>query len=228
MSETNSRHQSAQHFELHHEDNGEAIVCMSHDNECSVLAQIAAEYSDVEEEFLATSVEQALSAIDNYMEGRASEVFQGLHIVLGEDLTSGGAEALPAENRVLLNGRKLSMSIADMRNTLDSYSDDELTGGSIDEHDPSGALQYTLVHEMGHILDERTLTGESRHRVDAGESPTAYGRVPDEWHDEKDHEAFAEGFAHLVFGIPVSSVLETAVAETIESRLDEVDAAKTQ
>lgn len=63
-----------------------------------------------------------------------------------------------------------------------------------------GALEYTLTHEIGHILDGQTKSGDPYHHVSAAESPTWYGKDADEWNDDdKDHEAFAEQHKAMLY-----------------------------
>lgn len=221
MTEVLMKSDAPEHFDVHHEDNGETIMCMTLDNECAVLVEVADGYSEQELAQLIESTQRALSAIDRFTDGRASLLFRGLHIKIGEGVADGGGVALSDENMILLNGRRLLLSLAEMRAVSGSYDPDELSGGTIDEHSKAGALEYVLVHEAGHILDERTESGEKKHRVSAEESPTKYGREADQWHEHKDHEAFAEGFAHMVYDMPVSDKLAEAVHQKIEAKFAE-------
>lgn len=221
MAETLNKSEHTEHFDVHHE-NGEALMCMSSGGECRVTVEVVAGYSPEEEQRIITSTTSALEAINHFTGGRAADIFTGLHIKIGEDVTPGGAKAIAEKNRVLLNGRKMLLSVSEMKQVSGAYSDDELAGFP-DEHRPGGALEYTLVHEIGHVLDGQTKAGKAYHRVDASESPTKYGREFDDWHKtNKDHEAFAEGFAHLVYGMPTSKTIETAVRETIDARAQEI------
>ena len=232
MAETLNKPENPNHFSEVHHENGEALMCMSSGGECRVLVEVMAGYSPEEEQQLIASITSALEAIDQFTGGRAADIFTGLHIKIGEDVAEGGAKAVAEENQVLLNGRKTLLSVAEMKQISGAYSDEELAGFP-DEHRPGGALEYTLVHEMGHVLDGQTKTGEAYHRAAASESPTKYGREADQWHsDNKDHEAFAEGFAHAVYGMSISEKMEMTVRETIESRSrevtkDQVDTAET-
>ena len=223
MAEALNRPEHPEHFsEVHHED-GEALMCMSSGGECRILVEVIPGYSPEEEQQLIASTTSALQAIDQFTDGKAADIFTGLHIKIGEDVAEGGAKAVAEENVVLLNGRKMLLSIAEMRQASGAYRDEELVGFP-DEQRPGGALEYTLVHEIGHILDGQTKTGEAYHRVAANESPTKYGRETDEWHsDNKDHEAFAEGFAHAVYGMPISETMEASVRETLDTRLQEIE-----
>lgn len=222
MTETLNRPEHPEHFSEVHHENGEALMCMGSNGECRVLVEVMPGYSPEEEQQLIASTTGALQAIDQFTGGKAADIFTGLHIKIGEDVAEGGAKAIAEENQVLLNGRKMLLSVAEMRQVSGAYSDEELAGFP-DEQRPGGALEYTLVHEIGHVLDGQTKTGEAYHRVAASESPTKYGREADEWHgDNKDHEAFAEGFAHAFYGMPISETMEATVRETIDARLQEI------
>lgn len=196
-------------------------INMLHNGEKFLSVEITGNYDQEELTQLVTANKSALETIDKFLEGNTCRLFDGLTVRVGEDLTSGGGKAISSKNLILMNGRKTLISLADMRAITGSYDDGELQGGTIDDNDPIGAFTYNLAHEIGHILDERTMSGNQKHRVNASESPTRYGREPDHYHDEKDHEAFAEGFAHLVYNMPVSNTLAKAVHETIQAKLAE-------
>lgn len=224
MTEVLNKPNEPEHFETHHE-NGEALVCLTSSGECRILVEVAESYTPDEEQQIITSTTSALEAIDQFTGGKAGDIFKGLHIKIGEDISSGGGKALAEDNTVLLNGRKMLLSVAEMREVSGAYDKDELSSFP-DEHRKGGALEYTLVHEIGHILDGQTQGGEAYHRIVASESPTKYGSEFDEWNDEnKDHEAFAEGFAHLVWDMPVSETMQATVRNTIDTRLQEASAA---
>lgn len=219
MAEVLNRQTKPEHFELHHGDHGEALVCMTHDGECALLVEVRDEYSQEEQVRLSEATEQALESLDVFLGGKASELFAGLRIKIGEGLIEGGGKAYAEDNELVLSGHKMMLSIAEMRRISGAYDVDELGGGRIDPDQPYGTLGYTLVHEMGHILDGQTESGQAYSRINSSESPTKYGRESDEWHEHKDHEAFAEGFAHTVYGMPVSETMKLAVQDTIEARL---------
>ncbi len=221
MTEILTRPDQPEHFEVHHE-NGEALMCLSSGGDCRVLVEVMSGYTPEEEQQLIQSTTGALEAINRFTDGKAGDIFAGLHIKIGEDDTDGGAEAITEENKILLNGRKMLLSIAEIRQASGAYGNDELVNFP-DEQRSGGALEYTLAREMGHILDAQTKTGKAYHRVANSESPTKYGREFDRWNnDNKDHEAFGEGFAHLVWGMPVSQEMETSVGGTINARLQEI------
>lgn len=221
MNEALNKLEYPENFDVQHKD-GEAFMCMSSGDECRILVEIVADYSPEEEQQLIASTASALEAIDRFTDGKATDIFTGLYIKIGENVVEGGAKAVAEENQVILNGRKMLLSVAEMKQVSGAYSDEELVNFP-DEHQPGGALEYTLVHEIGHILDGQTKTGEAYHRVTADESPTKYGREVDKWHsDNKDHEAFAEGFAHAVYGMPITEVMQSAVRKAIDDRLQEM------
>lgn len=200
---------------------GETTGSQEEEPDFGITIELSDEYDDTERERLTDATSIALGAVDVLLDGETKNIFNGLTIKIGEGVASGGGEAIAAKNMITLNGQSMLMSIAEMRGVA-GYKKGELTGGTIDENEPAGTLMYTLVHEMGHILDELTESGDKMHRVSSVESPTVYGREPDQYNTEKDHEAFAEGFAHLVYGMPTSQILEKAVRETIQLKLEEV------
>jgi hypothetical protein len=200
---------------------GETTESYEEEPNFGIAIELSDEYDDTESRHLADATKQALEAVDTFLDGETKNIFSGLTIKIGEGVASGGGEAIADKNTVALNGRPMLMSISEMREKA-GYEEEELTGGIIDENEPAGALQYTLVHEMGHIIDELTESGDKMHRVSSAESPTVYGREPDQYNTEKDHEAFAEGFAHLVYGMPVSETLAKAIQETIQLKLAEI------
>ena len=221
MPETLNRPEHPEHFSDVHHENGEALMCMSSGGECKVLVEVMPGYSPEEEQQLIESTTRALEAVDQFTGGRAAEIFTGLHIKLGEDETESGG-ALPGENTIVLNGRKMLLSVAEMRRVSGSYDDEELADFP-DVDRPGGAMEYTLVHEMGHILDGHGVDGKHPFRVSPEESPTNYGRTPDKYHDEKYHESFAEGFAHAVWEMPISETMGEAVSEAVNARVQKIE-----
>lgn len=221
MTEALNRPEYPEHFDVHHK-NGETLMCMTSGSKCKVLVEIMAGYSIEEEQQLIASTTNALQAINQFTNGKATDIFADLRIKIGENMTEGGAKAIAEENQVLLNGRKMLLSVAEMKQASGACNDKELVNFR-NKHQPGGALEYTLVHEIGHILDGQTKTGEAYHRIAASESPTKYGRETDDWHgDSKDHEAFAEGFAHAVYDMSISKAMKIAVRKTIDARTQEV------
>ncbi len=207
------------HFEEHHLENGEAAVCMQHNGECSVLIEIAG--SPEEEKLLAGNAEKALDRLDQFFDGRFAELFPGLHIKIGDGLVEGGALADAANNRVLADRQKMLINLKESEELLKEFFEpgERTRVMSAEETaEPGSVLQYELIHEIGHLLDEQP-PGPAGKRVDASESPTKYGRVPDKWHANKDHEAFAEGFTHMVFGADVSPRMQEAVQSAVEARV---------
>lgn len=194
---------------------------MNLSNQFAIEIEISDEYNSDEHQLLIDVTNKTLDTIDNFLDGRTRDIFKGLRIKIGENVAKGGGEAISTQNTIALNGRPMLMSIAKMRHVA-GYLPKELTDSSIGENEQGGALRYTLAHEMGHILDELTESGHKMHRIAAKESPTKYGREADEWNTEKDHEAFAEGFAHMVYGMQVSETLAKAIDETIQAKIAEI------
>lgn len=95
MTETLAKSEFPEHFVVHHENN-EAQMCLSSGGECRVLVEIkSAEfgYAPEEEKRLLQASAEALEAIDHLADGKAADLFAGLHIIIGEDLADGGAVA---------------------------------------------------------------------------------------------------------------------------------------
>lgn len=200
---------------------GETAENQEEESDFGAAIELSDEYDDTESQHLRGATKQALEAVDAFLDGETENIFSGLTIKIGENVAQGGGKAISDKNMITLNGRAMLMSISEMRKAA-GYHAEELSGSTINEDELGGALKYTLVHEMGHILDELTKTGDKMHRVSAAESPTVYGREPDQYNSEKDHEAFAEGFAHMVYGMPVSEALAKAIQETVRLKLAEI------
>lgn len=207
------------HFETHHGKNGEILVCMQSQGECSVLVEIK-DATKAEAEILKTQSANALEKLDDFFGGRFAECFSGLHIKIGDDLVEGGALALAQDNTILADRQKMLISLQESEHLLSEYFDPGDRTRTMDDElakQPGSVLIYELIHETGHILDE-TAQGRSAKGL-TPHSPTKYGRELDDWHNDKDHEAFAEGFTHKVLGQPVSLTMEQAVAEAVQIKI---------
>jgi len=199
-------------------------MCMNSGGVCCISVEVMAGYSEEQQANIIAATTNALKAIDEFTKGRATDVFGGLSIVVGEDIVDGGGRAVAEENKVLLNGTNMLLSLAQMRELSGAYGSDELLDFP-DQDKVGGALEYTLVHEMAHVLDGVTKSGHAYKRIAANESPTRYGSRYDEWNaDNKGHEAFAEGFAHAVYSMPISPSMRIAIETTVNARLQEVEA----
>lgn len=212
-------YQSPDHFEEYHTIDSE-IICMQHNDQCCIQVEII-DTNPEEQAVLASAAESALKKLDSFFDKRFAELFSGLRIRIGDGLVRGGAEALPKENLILADRRKMLMSVADAEVKLSEYADPGDWSSVMGEQEAAAAgssLEYNIIHETGHLLDEQT-SGPVRHRVNPSESPTKYGRVADDWHEEKAHEAFAEGFTYMVYGSQVSETMEKAVRDTLKARV---------
>lgn len=208
-------------FETSRED-AETIVSMLHEGERAVSVEITG--TTEERLVLEDATKDALTRLDAYFESHDadfSEVFAGLDVRIADDGERGG-KALPAENRIVLDKQSMLMSLSEAEALL--VKEGILEAGDYtrvmddDEADkPGSSLVYTFIHELGHLVDEQS-EGDKRHRVAPAQSPTKYGREPDAFHEEKDHEAFAEGFVYDVLGASVTPEMKEAVAKTVALR----------
>lgn len=211
------------HFETHHQGKGKEIICMQNGGKCSILVEV--DGNEEEQALFTATTGKALSLLDNFFGGKFAGTFRGLHIKIGDGLVNGGAEAKSAENRIVADKQKMQTSLKDEEQLLAKYFDPGDRTRVMSEKEaaqPASAWVYELIHEVGHLLDEQT-AGPARKRVAASESPTKYGREPDDWHATKEHEAFAEGFTHMVFGAPVSPAMRKAVEKTLVIRLAQTE-----
>lgn len=222
MTEVLNKQEHPVHFSEHHADNGDVLICMGDDSQCSVSVEIANGYDVEQVAVLTTASRETLTAIDKLLEGRSTKAFAGLRIKIGEGLTEGGGEAKVPENEVVLSGAKMLMTLAQMREVVDEYDPGDLRGGVIPDDEPGGALKYTLAHEIMHVAAGHVDANDPTHPGLSVESPTKYGREPDKWHDSKDNEALCDGFAHMVWQIPVTDVMRAAVTQTINERTADV------
>jgi hypothetical protein len=225
MSEVFVHPDDGPHFKELHADNGETVLCFGDDGQCAISVEIADVYNPEERKVLTDAAHRTLIAVDKLMHSQSAKVLAGLRVQIGEGLAAGGGEAKVAENKVVLNGRGMLMSLAQMREVVDEYQPEELRGGRIPEDEPGGALDYTLGHEIGHIVARHIDANKPSHPGLAVHSPTAYGRVPDEWHQTKDNEAFCDGFSHMAWGMDgVDDTVRAAVEQTVDGRIAELSA----
>lgn len=209
------------HFSEYHADNGDILICMGDSDQCSVSVEIANGYNAEQVAVLAAASRETLVAVDKLLDGRSGRIFAGLRIKIGEGLTAGGGEAKVPENEVLLSGGRMLMSIAQMRELVEEYDENDLKGGIIPESEPGGALKYTLSHELMHIVARHINSNKPTYPGLSKESPTRYGREPDKWHESKDNEALCDGFSHMVWQMPVTDGMHAAVKQIINERVSE-------
>ncbi len=217
------------HIESHHEGN-EALFCLVHDGECGVTVEVHA--NPEEQKFLEQGLHEAISHLDVYFDGKFAELCKGLEIEVGDGLTDGGGEAFGEENKIVLDRQKMLMSVSDEDKLLAElgFADegDRLRALPPELHGMSAAV-YELVHEVGHIVEERAdlhLPAEERLKRASNMaylSPTnLYKQDPN-----RPQEAFAEAFAYKVFGKKINEELGAIVDRTIEDFLASRDIIKT-
>ena len=206
------------HIESHHEGN-EALFCLVHGGECGVTVEVHA--SPAEQEFLEQGLHEAINNLDVYFDGKFAELFKGLEIEVGDGLTDGGGEAFGEDNKIVLDRQKMLMSVSDEDELLAELGfaneGDRLRALPVELHGMSAAV-YELVHEVGHIVEERAdlnLPAEERLKRASGMthlSPTnLYKQDPN-----RPQEAFAEAFAYKVFGQEVDKDLGDIIDRTTD------------
>lgn len=168
--------------------------------------------SPEEQASLKSALEAGFEQLNTFFEGNFTQLFKGLEIQVDDGLTKGGGQAFGRENRIVFDRQKMLMPLAkaDAYLAQQGYMDsgDRLRAVPPEFHDKP-CIAYEVVHEIGHILQERS--GVSLPDGLAALSPSnLYNRDP-----TKPHEAFAEGFAYMVFGHPVAPELAAVVQDAI-------------
>ena len=120
------------HFETHHSDNGEVVMCLQSDGQCSVLVEIDA--NEEEQEMFIANTQKSLDLLDKFFDGKFADIFTGLHIKIGDGLVEGGAQALPS-------GRPLESGQSIERSRVEARGDD---GASVGLADSVAAVQTRL------------------------------------------------------------------------------------
>jgi|GEM_PF-2026336 hypothetical protein len=206
------------HIESHH-DSSETLFCLVHNGECGVTVDILA--SSEEQSKLETAIMAAIERLDDFFDGKFAELFRGLEVQVGDGLTESGGEAFGDQNRIVLDRQKMLLTLReeDALYAQNGFADegDRMRAVGEEAYDMSAAY-YELIHEVGHILEERAdlhlPKHERLHRADglAAKSPTQlYNQDP-----EKPHEAFAEAFAYMVLGNTIDHELTVVVDCAIE------------
>jgi len=196
------------HFEEHHEGDS-SFICMQDRGACSVLL----EFSDEQKELLPIleqAAEMGLIKLDEFFGGDFARLFSGLHIKFSE--YPGGGEAFKDTNEIIFDSRRMAMSLVEAEAQL--VEQGVLNSGdwtsTVDPSyasEPGSCLYYNLIHEVGHLLDERAEDG-SWQGIPTDQSPTKYGSL-------KRNEAGAEAFTYLVLGQTISQEAEERMTERI-------------
>jgi hypothetical protein len=204
-----------QHLKTWHK-NDQILVCMQLHSKCGVV--VLADGTPEERQTLGQAAKRALKRLNDIFDGHFSETCNGLQIQIGTNLTEGGGISMPAQNKILLDRKKMLLSLVDAEKILADVLDPGDWTSVMSEQEAAAAgscLEYNLVHEVGHILAQDENDTATYHRVDKSQSPTKYGRQPDRFSDKKDHEAFAEGFTYVVYSRPVSKAMQVAVQDLL-------------
>lgn len=140
----------------------------------------------------------------------AEKIFRGTQVYLVNNANSGGGQALPRMNAIILETSKMDITVELM---------EEITAanGSYRKGDQSGifgpdynASELGFVHELGHILEFK-----AHGDMDLGfallnpqDSPTWYGQ-------QKPREDYAESWMFFVYDKPVSQDRTAVLAKDI-------------
>lgn len=206
------------HIESHH--SGERTsFCLLSNGDCGITVNIEA--TGKEQKFLEDALLTAMQYLDKFFDGDSARTLKGLVVTVGDGLTESGGQAFPEKNKVVLDRQKMLNTMSDADELLASQGMlqvDERLSSVPEEHKDSSIALYEVIHEIGHIVEGRAdldLPIESRMQRASelsDKSPThLYAQDP-----SKPHEAFAEAFAHMVFGKAVDHELQRVVEKTID------------
>jgi hypothetical protein len=141
-----------------------------------------------------------------------ARAISGVKIYIADASITGGGQALPRVNAVILNDAYMGISIDKMEEIASDAGlyrkgdQSKFFGGEAD------ASEIGFVHEMGHIVEYRAHgdMGVGFRSLKSEESPTWYGqRAP--------HEDYAESWMFTVYGHPISADREAILARDIKS-----------
>lgn len=180
-------------FEKYSEDQQEVLVQIG-EGESAVEVRLCGEGNS---EQLTEAARIALSQLERTFGHPLNEIFPGLKIYFADDIIDGGGLALAEENAIILDTVKQSLTIEETEKKL--VEDEILHPGdwsSLSESPSTLGAQITIVHEVGHILDEKVNGNQQSvafQGLNQAESPTLYGSFAA-------HEDYAESFTYLVSG----------------------------
>ena len=180
-------------FEKYPEDQQEVLVQIG-EGESAVEVRLCGEGNN---EQLTEAAEIALSQLERTFGRPLNEIFPGLKIYFADDIIDGGGLALAEENAIILDTVKQSLTLEETEKKL--VEDEILHPGdwsSLGESPSTLGAQITIVHEVGHILDEKVNGNQQSvafQGLNQAESPTLYGSFAA-------HEDYAESFTYLVIG----------------------------
>jgi len=150
-----------------------------------------------------------------------TQAFKGVKIYLANGIASGGGEALPRVDTIILSAENMGMNVAQME-AIASEAGMYRVG---DQSDVFGAdadaSEVGFVHELGHILEYRAHLemDVGFQTLDSLKSPTWYGQ-------QKPREDYAESWMFMVYGHSIDQDREAIlqadlkkVAAANESRL---------
>jgi|GEM_PF-2371345 len=180
-------------FEKYPEDQQEVLVQIG-EGESAVEVRLCGEGNN---EQLTEAAKIALSQLERTFGRPLNEIFPGLKIYFADGIIDGGGLALAEENAIILDTVKQSLTLEETEKKL--VEDEILHPGdwsSLSESPSTLGAQITIVHEVGHILDEKVNGNQQSvafQGLNQAESPTLYGSFAA-------HEDYAESFTYLVSG----------------------------
>ncbi len=189
-------------FEKYPEDLQEVLVQIG-EGESAVEVRLCGEGNG---EQLTEAAKIALSQLERTFGRPLNEIFPGLKIYFADGIIDGGGLALAEENAIILDTVKQSLTLEETEKVLvekvldeDGKLSPKLRPGdwlSLSESPSTLGAQITIVHEVGHILDEKVNGNQQSvafQGLNQAESPTLYGSFAA-------HEDYAESFTYLVCG----------------------------
>ena len=203
------------HFEdCHSED--ETDICLTRDGSCAVGIAIKAPETQERQDF-ESAIKNSLERVEAYLgtnhDTSVAELFQGLFIEIGDDLTPSGGQAFVEKNKIVFDRQKMRKSLAAAEAELIEIGwlnegDWTATMDETSSSRPASCLEYNLAHELAHILFD-----ESEAEVPADTtSPTKLG-------EEKPKESIAESYARLVFGVDIPADTKAFIDTKIQERV---------
>ncbi|MBI2798014.1 hypothetical protein HYX70_01780 [Candidatus Saccharibacteria bacterium] len=158
---------------------------------------------------LLEAVQNATSRLEAVFGTSLDKAMPGLKVYVADGVIEGGGLALGKQNAVIVDRQKGLLSVQDAETTtvelgfLNPGDWTRLSG----ESGASLVAETNLVHEVGHILDER-VHGHSSTPTFEGEAPTRYG-------DSAPQEDYAESFLYYAYGKKLAGNRSKVIADDI-------------
>ena len=125
------------------------------------------------------------------------DLFGGIKLYAGDKLIDGGGLALPRFNAVVIDLEKIDFTISEMESMLSKTRDYRVGDQSdlVDNPDIHKALELSIVHEFGHILEYKKY-GD----VDRGFAGLNQDDAPTEYGSKSPREDYAESWMYYIYG----------------------------